>query len=145
LFHYGGQLAAPVFKEVATKLYAMYVQGKKTKEIPFIIDSTDYRFAGFTQDVRTVLEQINLKPVDSANKNGWATLANNQYKMVLKNIPVEKNKVPDVRNKTLKDALYELENLDMKVIVKGRGKIVAQDVLPGTPLRKNQIITLLLN
>ena len=145
LFHYGGQLAAPVFKEVATKLYAMYVQGKKTKEIPFIVDSTDYRFAGFTQDVRTVLEQVNLKPVDSAKKSGWATLANNQYTMVLKTIPVEKNKVPDVRSKTLKDALYELENLNMKVIVKGRGRIVAQDILPGTPIKQNQIITLLLN
>ncbi|HEY9364769.1 MAG TPA: penicillin-binding protein 2, partial [Chitinophagaceae bacterium] len=27
--HYGGQLAAPVFKEVATKLYAMYVEEKQ--------------------------------------------------------------------------------------------------------------------
>ncbi|MBD0368867.1 MAG: penicillin-binding protein 2, partial [Flavisolibacter sp.] len=27
--HYGGQLAAPVFKEIAKKLYAMYVQKKK--------------------------------------------------------------------------------------------------------------------
>jgi cell division protein FtsI (penicillin-binding protein 3) len=145
LLHYGGQLAAPVFKEVATKLYAMYVQGKKTKNIPFIADSSDYRYAGFTQDVRTVLEQVNLKPLDSANKNGWATIASNQQKMVMKTLVVEKNKVPDVRSKTLKDALYELENLDMKVIVRGKGRIVAQDVLPGTPVRKNQIITLLLN
>ena len=145
LFHYGGQLAAPVFKEVATKLYAMYVQGKKTGNIPFLVDSSGYRFAGFTQDVRTVLEQVNIKPLDSAHKNGWVQINNQQQKMVLKSIPVEKNKVPDVRNKTLKDALYELENLHLKVIVRGRGKIVAQDILPGTTVQKNQIITLLLN
>ena len=30
--HYGGQLAAPVFREIATKLYAMYVE-KKTATI----------------------------------------------------------------------------------------------------------------
>jgi len=29
--------------------------------------------------------------------------------------------------------------------MKGRGKVVAQDVLPGTTVNKNQTVTLLLN
>jgi hypothetical protein len=35
--------------------------------------------------------------------------------------------------------------MSVKVITKGRGKVVAQDILPGTPVTKNQNITLLLN
>jgi len=46
---------------------------------------------------------------------------------------------------TLKDALYLLENMDIRVLTKGRGKVVAQDVLPGTAINKNQTVTLLLN
>jgi len=64
---------------------------------------------------------------------------------VLKSESVSKNIMPDLKHMTLKDALYLLENLDLHVAVKGRGKVVAQDVLPGTPVRKKQTITLLLN
>jgi cell division protein FtsI (penicillin-binding protein 3) len=35
--------------------------------------------------------------------------------------------------------------MNIKVAVKGRGKVVAQDVLPGTAIQKNQTVTLLLN
>jgi hypothetical protein len=33
----------------------------------------------------------------------------------------------------------------MKVIVKGRGKVVAQDIAPGAAISKDQTVTLLLN
>ena len=33
----------------------------------------------------------------------------------------------------------------MKVRVRVKGKVVAQDVLPGTAIKKNQTVTLLLN
>ena len=46
---------------------------------------------------------------------------------------------------TLKDALYLLENRNIKVTVKGKGKVVAQDVMPGTEITKNQNVTILLN
>ena len=46
---------------------------------------------------------------------------------------------------TLKDALYLLENMDMNVLVRGKGKVVAQDVAPGAAISKNQTVTLLLN
>ena len=59
--------------------------------------------------------------------------------------PVSKNTMPDVKSMTLKDALYLLENMDIKVLAKGRGKVIAQDVLPGTTVNKNQTVTLLLN
>jgi cell division protein FtsI (penicillin-binding protein 3) len=53
--------------------------------------------------------------------------------------------MPDVRSMTLKDALYLLENMNMKIVAKGRGKVVAQDVLAGTVVNNNQTVTLLLN
>ena len=143
--HYGGQLAAPVFKEIATKVYAMYVQGKKGLSNAVVPDSSLFRFAGYTPDVRKVLEEVNVNPVDSSGKNNWSLVYSNNYKPVVVPISVSKNTMPDLNRMTLKDALYELENRNIKVIVKGRGKVVAQDVAPGSIVKKNQTVTLLLN
>jgi cell division protein FtsI (penicillin-binding protein 3) len=144
--HYGGQLAAPVFKEVANKLYAMYVQGKKGLPMPVTPDSSLFTYAGYTPDIREVFQQMNAKVVDSASKSNWSLVySNNNYKPVIKANQVSKSIMPDLSHMTLKDALYELENRDIKVIVKGRGKVVAQDVMPGTTVNKNQTVTVLLN
>jgi cell division protein FtsI (penicillin-binding protein 3) len=143
--HYGGQLSAPVFKEIATKLYAQYVQGKKTLPLQLVADSSLYQYAGYTPDVKNVFTTLNVNHVDSSYKNSWSWIYNNNYRPVVKATPVSKNAMPDLKNMTLKDALYLLENMDLKVLTKGRGKVVAQDVLPGTVINKNQTITLLLN
>ncbi len=143
--HYGGQLAAPVFKEVATKLYANYVQRKNVKPVPFVSDSSYNTYAGYTEDVKNILSTVNVRYVDSSAQKLWSLMYTNPNKPVLKADPVSKKIIPDVRNMTLKDALYVLENLNVKVVAKGRGKVVAQDILPGTRVTKNQSITILLN
>jgi cell division protein FtsI (penicillin-binding protein 3) len=143
--HFGAQLSAPVFKEIATKLYAQYVEGKKIAPLQIAPDSSLYRYAGYTPDVKNVFNVLNVKHTDSSWKNSWGWVYSNNYKPVLKAETVSKNTMPDVRNMTIKDALYLLENMDIKVFLKGKGKVVAQDVLPGTALNKNQTVTLLLN
>ena len=49
----------------------------------------------------------------------------------MKPAAIAKKQIPDVRNMTLKDALYLLENMDVKVVAKGSGKVVVQDISPG--------------
>jgi len=143
--HFGAQLAAPVFREIATKLFAQYVQGKKTAPLQLIKDSSSYQYAGYTTDVRDVFEAMKVNHVDSSNKNSWSWVYSNNYKPVVKAETITKNMMPEVKNMTLKDALYLLENMNVKVVARGRGKVVAQDVLPGTAINKNQTVTLLLN
>lgn len=143
--HYGGQLSAPVFKEIATKLYAQYVQGKKTVPLQLITDSSLYQYAGYTSDVMDVFRTLHVNHIDSSDKNSWSYIYSNNYKPVVKAETVSKNTMPDVSNMTMKDALYLLENMNIKVIIKGRGKVVAQDVLAGAVINKNQTVTLLLN
>jgi cell division protein FtsI (penicillin-binding protein 3) len=143
--HFGAQLSAPVFKEIATKLYAQYVQGKKTGPLQLAVDSSMYQYSGYTPDMRNVLAALDVKHVDSSYKSSWSWIYSNNYKPVVKAETVSKNVMPDVKSMTLKDALYLLENMNMKVVVKGRGKVVAQDVQAGSLINKNQIVTLLLN
>jgi cell division protein FtsI (penicillin-binding protein 3) len=143
--HYGGQLAAPVFKEVATKLYAIYVQRKNVVPLQFRLDSTFNTYAGNATEVKNIFSSLNISYADSTTKQIWSTIYSNPVEPIIKSSVVQKKMVPDVRNMSLKDALYLLENMSVKVITKGRGKVVAQDILPGTPVTKNQNITLLLN
>ncbi|MGZ3837072.1 MAG: penicillin-binding transpeptidase domain-containing protein [Flavisolibacter sp.] len=143
--HYGGPLAGPVFKEIANKLYAMYVQGKKGMNLAVRPDSSLFTYAGYTPDIREVLGEVQVHPADSAGKSNWSIVYSNQYKPVVRARTAPGNLMPDLSHMTLKDALYELENRDMKVVVKGKGKVVAQDVQPGTAISKHQIVTILLN
>jgi cell division protein FtsI (penicillin-binding protein 3) len=142
--HFGGQLAAPVFKEIATKIYSLHLS-KNPEPYQFSIDSSSFLYAGYTEDVKKVLNELNVHSIDSANRNGWSQIYNHNNQPVVKQEYIVKKVMPDVRSMTLKDAVYLLENMNMKVALSGRGKVVAQDVLPGTLINKNQTVTLLLN
>ncbi len=143
--HYGGQLAAPVFKEVANKVYAMYVQRKTPAPTQIASDSLQHNYAGHNSDVKTVYAALRMKYKDSSKGSTWNIINTSYAGAITKPISVKKKVVPDVRNMTLRDALYVLENLGVKVQANGRGKVFMQDVDAGTAIAKNQTITLLLN
>jgi cell division protein FtsI (penicillin-binding protein 3) len=143
--HYGGQLAAPVFKEVATKLFAMYVKQKRTNATNLVADSTAHMYAGYKKDIKQVLQTIGVKHVDGGASAPWARLSAENNQVIVRANPVAKKVMPDVQGMNVKDAVYLLENMDVKVAISGRGKVVMQSIAAGTPIRRNERITLLLN
>lgn len=140
--HYGGQLAAPVFREIATKVYAMYVD----KKVPVLYatrkDSTAYFYAGASHDIRNVYQTLRMGYADSAGKGEWSHVAPMNYQPVLRTNIVSKKVMPNVRGMGLKDALYLLENIGLRVTVKGRGKVMSQSLEPGTALVKGATVVL---
>lgn len=144
--HFGGQLAAPVFKEIVTNVYAQFAQERTPGVVSVVPDSSSYIYSGNREDVQEVLQQLRMKYVDSMGKGSTLGEVHSfNYKPVAKTIPEGKQVMPDVRHMTLRDALFALENRNVKVTVKGKGRVVAQDILPGTPLTKNSTVTILLN
>ena len=65
--------------------------------------------------------------------------------IVIKSIPVGNNRMPDVRGMGLRDALYVLESCQVKVSAVGRGKVKQQSLAPGSPLRPDQQVWVMLN
>jgi len=53
--------------------------------------------------------------------------------------------MPDVKGMGLKDVLFLLENRNVKVFAKGKGKVYAQSVSVGSPLSKGQTVVVELN
>jgi cell division protein FtsI (penicillin-binding protein 3) len=140
--HYGGTLAGPVFREVATKVYAMYVQKKDPGMYAIKTDSSAYFYAGNTNDIKNVYKTLDVSYSDSVQQNEWSNVYASNYHPVMRMNSVRKQVMPNVKGMGLKDALYLLENMGLKVTVKGRGKIVTQSVVPGTSLAKGITVML---
>ncbi len=140
--HYGGTLAAPVFREIATKLYAMYVEKKDPSLYAAAKDSSGFFYAGYTSDIKNVYKTMNMSYRDSVAKNNWASVYANNFQPVIKASNVRHQVMPNVRGMGLKDAVYLLENMGLKVAIRGRGKVTMQSVAPGTTLGKGITVIL---
>jgi cell division protein FtsI (penicillin-binding protein 3) len=135
-------VAGPVFKEVADKLYAMKAEKNENASYAIIKDSSAYYYAGATEDMKKVMTALQINYQDSVKQNDWSRLYAVNYNPVLNMQAVRKNTIPDVKGMGLKDALYLLESLHLKVTIKGRGKVRTQSVEPGSAIAKNQAITI---
>ncbi len=140
--HYGGTLAAPVFREIATKLHALYVEKKNPTMYAAKKDSSGFFYAGYSSDIKNVYKTMNVSYADSVAQNSWASVYNNNYQPVMKAATIRQQVMPNVRGMGLKDAVYLLENMGLKVAIRGRGKITMQSVAPGTALAKGITVIL---
>lgn len=140
--HYGGTLAGPVFREVATRLYALYVQPKVPRPFEVKTDSSKYFYAGSADGIRQVYSRLGWSMMDSAGTASYAALSGTSLQGKAQPLSAGKGLVPDVKGMTLRDALYLLESLGAKVAVRGRGKVKQQSVAPGTVLLKGTSIVL---
>jgi cell division protein FtsI (penicillin-binding protein 3) len=134
--HFGGQVAAPVFREIATKLYAMYVDKRNPSNYVVVKDSAAYFYAGNSKDIKAVFSKMNMGYRDSVMQNTWTDVYAQNGNTVMKGMSVKPKLMPNVKGMGLKDALYLLENAGVKVIAKGKGKVMNQSVPAGTPLTK---------
>lgn len=143
---YGASVAGPVFREVADKLYALHANEEKGRE-PYVPlpDSSLYRYAGATNEMKTVLGRLGMPYADSAGQQKYNALSGFSSQAVMRGREFEANTMPDMRGMGLKDALFLLENRGVKVQVSGRGKVVAQSVVAGLPLRNGQTVRVELN
>jgi len=139
---YGASVAGPVFKEVADKLYAMNVDKSSFNITMSAIrkDSSAFNGAGNSDEVKCVMRTLKLPYVDSVKRIDYTSVATNDNRSVLTARPVQKNIMPNVKGMGLKDALYLLENMKIKVITKGRGKVTAQSQDAGTPVTKGSTV-----
>ncbi|HEY4154776.1 MAG TPA: penicillin-binding protein [Puia sp.] len=148
--YYGGDVAGPVFREVADKLMSLERDNPDNSRFAALTelmkkDSSKYYYAGNTKEMKSVLDLLGISFVDSSGGKTWAGL------YPVNNLPVVSTKtevakrMPDVKGMGLKDALYLLESRAVQVIVKGAGKVSQQNIPAGTAIEKNQKLTIELN
>jgi cell division protein FtsI (penicillin-binding protein 3) len=139
---YGALVAGPVFKEIADRLVTLNAEPNNINYATANAnDSSDYSYAGFEKDIRSILSTIHITYKDSA-KTVLAKMFKQQDKAVLTNMPVSSKSMPALNGLGLKDALYTCENAGLVVRVKGIGKVINQSIAEGSPIAKGQLIKL---
>jgi len=144
--YYGAAIAGPVFKEIADKLYALEIN---RSDVPSSItgkkDSSTYIYAGAISDMKEILSMVQWKFMDSGSTEKWGRIYAMNSQPVMRAQPITQKRMPDVRGMGLKDALYLLENMQVKVMAKGRGKVKQQSIEPGLTIDKKSAVILELN
>lgn len=143
---YGGVVAAPVFREIAD-----HCHHKATKVHRPINDTAAVYIAerlpdlqvGYREDLKYILNFLSLPHKDETTTT-WSVSAIRNDSVILSTRNIQEDFIPNVVGMTLKDALFLLENLKIKVKVVGTGKVKSQSVKPGRSAKGVQNMTLVL-
>jgi cell division protein FtsI (penicillin-binding protein 3) len=138
---YAGSVAAPVFKEVADRIYAYDQSIQKTLKDTSRGAEKIVKWAGRTSDLKVISEELKLTPVMEENEYAAGSILL-KGKTNWKPRNIESRDVPDLQGMAMRDALFILENKGFKVTFKGSGKVVEQSLPPGT--NKSGLKTILL-
>lgn len=145
----GGGMCAPVFKRVAESIMAQrrvsdYSQARDTLHClnPMVN-------AGNMNAAMNVLEALGIKYNSNINTETstltWGSCQTSNGGLNIASVQTDnKNTVPDVRGYGLRDALFRLEKLGLKVAVHGVGQVSRQSMEPGHVFKPGELIEIYL-
>ena len=144
---YGGSVAAPVFRELSDKVYALDMDLHKSVQVKKIKNMTlpDIK-KGVFSDVSIVLDELNIK--DNEASGGFSNSIkafqidfNEEY--IINDL--EQGRIPDLTGINLQDAIYLLENYGLIVKPIGHGSVRNQSIKKGMMFKRGTIIKLTLS
>ncbi|MEX2593925.1 MAG: penicillin-binding protein [Anditalea sp.] len=147
---YGGDVSAPVFKEIADKIHAQDLELNEGNELKGEVKDNGLTKGGFPFIQAGMAEELQMICNDfglSNHYNGeerWVKSSVVNRSINWKSNKVDAQKVPDVKGMTLRDALYVLENKGLRVQYTGRGRVRNQSMTAGSLIPKNGIIKVIL-
>ncbi len=139
----GSQVAAPVFKDIADKIYATQIQINNNYLEKPLLASYPEVVTGQINDLQAIYSVFDCKLQLGDEKVEWANarLLSNDTIVVAEREMIP-NLVPNVVGMGLRDALYVLENAGMRVRFSGRGVVRTQSIRPGTRIVKGSTVVI---
>ena len=141
--YYGGSIAAPEFRMVADKIFAA------GRGWPVPVDSISKK------DNKVMIAQKATGTTYNVLMNAINKAGNVPNENIIQQVKVDSNRsviavaqkiykgsVPDVSGMSLRDAVYLLEKEGLSIHIKGKGKVRAQSIAPGTIATKGLPIVL---
>jgi cell division protein FtsI (penicillin-binding protein 3) len=144
--YYGSAVAAPVFKEIANKVYATSLAlSRKDKKMKSQKALPEASKPAWYPDLKTFYSGLGLKQRDYLKNEWWAKTVTRSNTVDFKSHDFPKNRVPDLKGMRAKDAIYLVENMGMLAEVKGRGFVRSQSLKPGSSFKKGQKVMIQLS
>ena len=137
----GGHMSGLVFKNIAERVMALNSNRKPNHVGLDSIKAEDLcpnTKTGYYKAIQTVMSDLNL-PL-AANSTDWVKTFAKQSQTAVQPITVSNRVVPDLCGMGAKDAVYILENMGFNVQVQGRGKVISQNMKPGTCIKKGSSV-----
>ena len=139
--YYGAVIAGPVFKEIADKLFTLNIEKASPTQMVVRSDSSLLFYAGSKPEIKKIFSTLNMPVTDSAVSE-WTTVSGFGNQAVLVSRVIEENKMPDLAGMGLKDAIYILESMNVRFVMKGKGKVKYQSVQAGEIIKNNEQVIL---
>ena len=137
--YYGSVIAAPIFMELADKIYSTELEF----HAPAGTDSTlivqrklPHIKSGSAKELRTIFSSLQIPAYTDGEGQWYTTVAQNDSLLVTPRL-IESGIVPNVLGMGLQDALYLLESQGMKVKVSGFGTVRKQSIPAGSYINNN--------
>lgn len=141
--YYGGYVAAPIFREIADKVYAANTSMHTPVNVQDIYYTSNIPLAknGYSDDIRYIYNELGISNGADTEKD-WVYCSRKDYSIDLKERKIIDGLTPDVTGMGLRDALYLLENSGLNVQISGKGRVSYQSMKPGTKAVKGDVITI---
>ncbi|HYG51172.1 MAG TPA: penicillin-binding transpeptidase domain-containing protein [Flavobacteriales bacterium] len=139
--YYGAEISAPVFKEIADKIYSRKIELHNYLNTPFqkMTEAPELKNTRYS-DAQMLLKEMKLKSLSDDDGATWVRTGKKGRKVTLTTLATHENIVPDVIGMGLKDAMALLEEQGLKVIVHGTGTVKRQSLPAGNRVYKGQKI-----
>ena len=147
ILHYGAEVAGPVFKEIADRLYTLYVTNNTTNNYAFTPrDTGSIQFVGNNDDVKFLFKKVGLNYTENSSLNSdWVATKSNNKNFTIINKEIKQKQVPSFKGLNARDAIYIAEELGLKVNIVGKGKVVNQSIVEGAIVNYGHTINLEFN
>jgi cell division protein FtsI (penicillin-binding protein 3) len=145
--YHGSEVAAPVFKEIADRLYTTFLRKSQSQQVMTrSLDSIPVRWIGNKNDLQQISRSMSIALVDSSNNwTEWADMKGSLKNGMVKGKAIPENEMPSLVGMGLKDALQLAENRGLMVRIQGRGKVMNQSIPAGDKIIKGQLLRIQLS
>lgn len=142
--YYGASVSAPVFKEIAEKVYATELGiTDETANYPANADKYTKASMAWYEDVNEYCTMAGVRMVDAELNSEWVKVSPSvNGGVAMKSVELDDETVPDLTGMNVMDAVYLIESMGWKVSFSGRGLVESQSVKAGTKLEKGKTISL---
>lgn len=144
----GGGMCGPVFKRVAESVMAQRHEADYSKARDTVNVSVPTECKGDIAVAGRLFKRYGIPsniPAMPLGQNLWGTADGQDGKMQLSATNWAEDIMPDVRGYGLRDAIYRLENIGLKVHTQGAGKVCEQSIPPGKRIKKGILVKLQLS
>ncbi len=141
---YGGDVSAPVFKEIADMIYAQNLEIHDEFEEDLLAYEGKFPVirAGKYDELNKLCNELGISNHLGDEDVDWVRSRVDNNAIIWKKNHSNQELVPNVQGMTLRDALFLLENNGLRVKVSGSGRVKKQSLRPGTRIRKGQTVNL---